>query len=788
MTIMLCYLCQKLTTDILDARGSPLAEKWLKLPRETFVFTHCPDYTALETSAKDGCQLCQVFLKAWPPSNINLSNIQESQFMHFKIPFATGQTLCRIHKLDAAYDMEIKKCSIAILVSTQHTINETLVLGFTVGWQDDDSFNRAPLDEYRHFQFFTERQWFCPNSTEPMIPKEPAIELPFLLGRKLQGPVAQLRIGHIGNDLSAGDINERILDHLLNKRRAKQTINVKDHSQAHQKLKREIEKARIVLCSQKSARIEVPCLFGDDDFSEALTRNELYELDGISSHTVLSALPSFNVAKEWLQRCLTTHDMCKREDPPTLPTRVLDVGSVDGSVEPYLFISNGKRADYVALSHCWGGDIPAKTTLQTLATRCASTPMSLLPKTFQHAVIVVRSLGFQYLWIDSLCIIQDSAADWGKESLQMQTVYENAIVTISALDSTSSREGMFYQRKEALAQVGPLQYRDAVNSVLTYYIRTTLPTFRDVMYKGPLNKRAWILQERVLPRAILYFTRAQVYWECRSCYYAESGESQPCHPLLKYIDENSATYFGEQLNKDVYLSWYQLIQDYTGRALTFEKDKLTAVAGLASKFADICKSRYVAGLWKDDIEKGLIWYANTRDSYAARTLEGTLDQLSETKAPSWSWASVGGRIAWGWTNRKNLRRVETPFDFTVQEIKRRSPNPLLTCEEPSHTLCISGLLYEVNYEPELKDEWSGHLAGLLSGCSAIMDRDRGKERSCFALRTYTWMWDDNYIDFLLLEEVESQADVYKRVGFAQWKGKDKEALLTDVNRKHFTVS
>lgn len=135
------------------------------------------------------------------------------------------------------------------------------------------------------------------------------------------------------------------------------------------------------------------------------------------------------------------------------------------------------------------------------------------------------------------------------------------------------------------------------------------------MYKGPLNKRAWILQERVLPRAILYFSRTQLYWECRSRHYAEDGDSQPVHPLLKYIDESSQVYFGEQLKKGIYLLCYHLIQEYTGRAITFDKDKLAALAGLAFKFEEICKTQYVAGLWRDDIERGIAWYANTRDSW-----------------------------------------------------------------------------------------------------------------------------------------------------------------------------
>ena len=160
-------------------------------------------------------------------------------------------------------------------------------------------------------------------------------------------------------------------------------------------------------------RIELSSFYEDEDFLETLTRVELYELDGLPDPRGPTAQAFFNVAKEWLRQCTSTHDDCKCAVLPALLTRVLDVGPNDDSAEPYLFIGNGAAADYVALSHYWGGDIPTKTTLQTLTARCTSTPLSLLPKTFQHAVIATRCLSFRYLLIDSMCIIQGSAEDWG---------------------------------------------------------------------------------------------------------------------------------------------------------------------------------------------------------------------------------------------------------------------------------------------------------------------------------------------------------------------------------------
>jgi len=165
---MLCSLCETFMKDLFDARGSPLNERWLSIPRDNFVFTHQLNHEALGRSARDGCKLCQVFLKAWPPLDVDFREARESRFMHFKIPFASGKTLCRIHAMDADFDKEIKACKVAILASTQQERDESFVLSFTVGWQDENSFNRAPVDDYRHYHFFTDRSWFGPSRIEPI--------------------------------------------------------------------------------------------------------------------------------------------------------------------------------------------------------------------------------------------------------------------------------------------------------------------------------------------------------------------------------------------------------------------------------------------------------------------------------------------------------------------------------------------------------------------------------------------------------------------------------------------
>ena len=129
--------------------------------------------------------------------------------------------------------------------------------------------------------------------------------------------------------------------------------------------------------------------------------------------------------------------------------------------------------------------------------------------TFQDAVKVTRELGKRYLWIDSLCIIQDSEEDWKKESRKMENVFENAYCTIAAASAKDSNEG-FLDWPPAQAQYVKI-YSSLYGPV---YICTTLDDFRRDVENGPLNQRAWVLQERALSRRTIHFTTGQTYWEC----------------------------------------------------------------------------------------------------------------------------------------------------------------------------------------------------------------------------------------------------------------------------------
>jgi hypothetical protein len=151
------------------------------------------------------------------------------------------------------------------------------------------------------------------------------------------------------------------------------------------------------------------------------------------------------VLEGWANECVTGHEECRsprssggtgkeEETKPELPTRIIDVGIDADGPAVRLVETKGRQEHYVALSHCWGPPTkrPLCTTKATFLQHLAGIPVSSLPKTFRDAVAITRLLHLRYLWIDSLCIIQDDRKDWSVEAPRIGTVYSKAYLVIAA--------------------------------------------------------------------------------------------------------------------------------------------------------------------------------------------------------------------------------------------------------------------------------------------------------------------------------------------------------------------
>jgi hypothetical protein len=204
--------------------------------------------------------------------------------------------------------------------------------------------------------------------------------------------------------------------------------------------------------------------------------------------------------------------------PPPLPTRYIHVDSNP----PQLRIAEpDARGFYIALSHCWGKSRPLVTTTATLSDRMAGIPMKTLPRTFQDAVTITRELGLEYLWIDSLCILQDSRSDWVAESAKMGSVYSNAFLTISAAASTDSEQGIF--RPRSIPPSPPVQLRCHDSNMEPIYIDHRVS---DTPFETPqsTDTRAWCFQELALSPRVIVYGREMLGFMCDTMTDVEHGE------------------------------------------------------------------------------------------------------------------------------------------------------------------------------------------------------------------------------------------------------------------------
>jgi hypothetical protein len=366
------------------------------------------------------------------------------------------------------------------------------------------------------------------------------------------------------------------------------------------------------------------------------------------------------IPKLWLDTCLHDHPACRipapamdlamNEEPPELPTRVIDVGSTDPIRSPALLESRGSKGRYVALSHCWGTLPITKTEKKTLQSRMESIPLSKISTNFQHAIEVTRKLGYWYLWIDALCIIQDDPDDWNTESTKMAEVYSRASLTLAAANSSSAEEGFLKPRSKLRTVTVP--YRAAAELIVGHFtIAEQVPEdiyhdgFRNDVEGGPLSLRGWTLQERLLSRRIIFFGKEEFHWECRSARWSESTRMRP----IRYVDISAglAAFHGLPIFRPpagldrvrLLNDWYMVVQEFTKRSLTKKNiDKLPALAGIAkvvqAGFGLECHTTYRAGLWSHDLPRALVWKTFAPDAGSGAVLAG----------PSWSWISRDARI------------------------------------------------------------------------------------------------------------------------------------------------
>ncbi|KAK4494465.1 hypothetical protein PRZ48_014763 [Zasmidium cellare] len=309
--------------------------------------------------------------------------------------------------------------------------------------------------------------------------------------------------------------------------------------------------------------------------------------------------------------------------------------------------------EYVALSYCWGlpqANAVLKTEHSTLEQHLKGIAVDRLPKTIREAICVTHGLGFKYIWVDALCILQDDPDDWAHEAAQMGRVYSNAALTIVASRAAGTAEGLL--GKQAFHKSHTVPYRNGhvrVREALARQHADFMTLDREPFNNEPINKRAWTLQEAVLSNRAIFFTTSELSWQCNSWRRCECnfGSKQiSSDDIGDYRSLRTDVFMGSRTQEDAYTKWDDLVTLLSKRSITYESDRLPALAGLAQQFHEKMATafnthdEYLAGIWRGRLPQALLWMVDGETVREVSDADLHFYKPTIWRAPSWSWCSM----------------------------------------------------------------------------------------------------------------------------------------------------
>jgi hypothetical protein len=300
-----------------------------------------------------------------------------------------------------------------------------------------------------------------------------------------------------------------------------------------------------------------------------------------------------------------------------LPTRVINVGSQGDQAIKLHLTQEGERGQYVTLSYCWGKlSQQYTTTKETMKDENHTIQLDNLSQTIKDAVNVTRQLGFQYLWIDALCIVQDCPDDKSIEISRMHEVYKNSTLTISAATAFGVMEGFLYNIPAMRSFQLPIRMRNGEFATSEVTLKNPAvsgqPSIKSPNFgwqPEPLDKRGWVLQENLLSSRILVYGSDEMSWQCQTDIVKRFP---PGHSAIQPLPSNIFPRNGLETDKveskerqiDI---WQRIIENYSGRELTHHGDRMIAISGIVRELSSYWKDTYIAGMWLNGLIQHLAW-------------------------------------------------------------------------------------------------------------------------------------------------------------------------------------
>ncbi|RSL94748.1 hypothetical protein CEP52_012448 [Fusarium oligoseptatum] len=462
-------------------------------------------------------------------------------------------------------------------------------------------------------------------------------------------------------------------------------------------------------------------------------------LTQLPSHT--GSDQSLSLAAKWLRHCTIYHEVCcANQDRAFRPSRLLCVKN--DAVCLHTTQRMPKRVRYLTLSHCWGKLHILRLLESNEDSFHLDIRIQLLPKTFQDAIHITRCLGFSYLWIDSLCIIQDSREDWLREAALMGKIYKNAACNIAAPDASNGQQGCLYPRDPRTIQPEPMAYGTQDEE---YLINET-----DIYDDHVLYSRAWVLQEAILARRTLDCGRGQLFWRCSEMRASEvfpggvpTNVYHDDHPAAKFkaisADNDQAMITANILERRLgsvktrlqipiapgrgslerytdapFAFWSAIVGEYTKMKLTKDTDRIVALAGITDVFRPFFGDHWF-GMWRIFMPLELLWQ-----------IGGTNKRPSTLRAPTWSWFSV-----------------ESPVYYTRCEFNYRRDR-LITEFIDAEATGENGMRLRLS-APLLRATWSS-LNEVGTRCVISSIEGETRRMSLFGIPTFLDSYGDVYFD------------------------------------------
>lgn len=543
----------------------------------------------------------------------------------------------------------------------------------------------------------------------------------------------------------------------------------------------------------------------DESWAETLLK-----LDGPDETTGSAA--AMEIARGWLQRCKDEqdprHHTCqgtyrRLSNSASLPRRLLYVGD-DAKQEHPRVVEGVHDQPYFALSYCWGSTGFFTTTKANLAQNMGGTPLESLPAVMRDAVAVTRALGYQYIWIDALCIIQDDEDDWAREAAGMHAIYSKAELTLSSVTSSDCHTGLFTPRKHRVPHPLPLdvwrprRLRKAGKAFMA------VPEWmqEEPQLHGPVHARAWTLQEQMLSTRVLWFGDGMVYWECLA------GCSLEANPtLFASIDDGSGKYhtWKRELERELRIKpvvkgaarsssngseeenslgeeqrlfqcWQKLLEDFTTRSITKSSDRLPASFAISTTLAGLAGCEHAHGIWLGQrLLQSLCWRVKKQKQGLERSSE----------MPSWFWAGVGTSILFDLDD--SAERGATISPIPCVEIVSLDTRVSTLMNRVSGSLTVKGTLFRKRPLKSLylKTENPSSVRSFLERAdhekTVFFDEWKDCIDECYAIKLLTFPRGEEYKGMgyprfpggkqpntlhLLLQQVQGQPDAFRRIGIA----------------------